>query len=203
MSNANGSYPPVWRQSSLPFSQTRASQSTASKRRTIRRPFHAAGTWNVRRYHRRWSGPTCLPTPDNPDSGANGTKIVLSNLPASGCPSSFGRIAYCQRPLRFCQSARVSCGRGYSGCTLSGTTSFAKRLTSVPETGFHADCARGTATKAASSRAVDASVRTMARRVTRTSRRLGRRYSATTTCLAPRPCGESWRAPVRRPCPPT
>src|SRR5262249_702204 len=35
-------------------------------------------------------------------------------------------------PLRLSQSLRTICGRGYSGCTLSGRTSFAQRVRSGP-----------------------------------------------------------------------
>ena len=98
-------------------------------------PAHAGGTRNVRRYQRRLSGPTVLPTPESDDSGAKGTRMAPS-YEAPGPAASFGRMAYCQSPFRLSHADRTSCGRGYSGRGFAGDTSRANLESSLPSTGF-------------------------------------------------------------------
>ena len=68
--------------------------------------------------------------PDSADSTGNGTSTAPGkSFPIVGFfPSTPG--AYCQTPLRFNQSARTICGRGYSRHTLAGVTSLAHRVIS-------------------------------------------------------------------------
>ena len=75
----------------LPFTHTVVSQSTASKWRSTRLPFQAAGTSNVRRYQRRCFSSTLFITPESADSTGKGTRILPSQ--AVGWAASFAAIA--------------------------------------------------------------------------------------------------------------
>ena len=88
----------------------------------MRRPLQSAGTVNCRRYHSRgW----CSITPLMADSTGKGTRISLDSVWPVGVASPSAAGWYSQRPLRFCQSGRVICGRGYSGSGALGSTSAA------------------------------------------------------------------------------
>src|SRR3712207_6883265 len=67
-----------------------------------------------------WS--SCRWMPDSADSVGYGTRILSARSSPTGGTSSAAAPANCHTPLRFCQRARVSCGRGYSGSALDGET---------------------------------------------------------------------------------
>ena len=145
-STLNGSLPPLWVTSSSPSIHTVACQSTAPKCSSTRLPVQPAGTATVRRYHSACSAVGCLPTPDSALSAANGTRILPSHF--SGLLAVLAVMAYSQRPFRFCQSARTSCGRGYSGQAFVGVTCLPHLVIS----GAGAGCQSGGAARAAASR---------------------------------------------------
>src|SRR5438876_226086 len=101
MSKEKLSYPPVCLPTSLPFTRTLDSKSTAPKCRITRWDFQFAGTVNVLRYVLLSK---CFPTPESADSMQNGTRI---------CPAGAPSGAKSHSPLRFSQSLRTICGRGY------------------------------------------------------------------------------------------
>src|SRR5436190_20197885 len=74
-------------------------------------------------------------TPDSADSTGKGTRIWFGN--DSGLALSRVAMARSQRPLRFSQSSRTICGRGYSGRAFCAETSFAQRVLSGPAAGCH------------------------------------------------------------------
>jgi hypothetical protein len=53
--------------------------------------------------------------PDSADSTGYGTRICSVPQFVGGVLAVFAVTTKSQMPLRFCQSGRVSCGRGYSG----------------------------------------------------------------------------------------
>ena len=61
-------------------------------------PAEAAGREKKRLYHSRSPGIRVRDTPDRRLSGEKGTMISPSKAAGSGLP--WGRMAYCQRPLR-------------------------------------------------------------------------------------------------------
>lgn len=104
------------------LTRTAVCQSEAPKCSFTRRLFQFAGMVKVRLCQslsfsvmRRWM-------PESVDSATNGTRICSGNV--AGCPASRPVTAKAQMPLRFVQSGRVSCGRGYSGSGLSTGTWF-------------------------------------------------------------------------------
>jgi len=128
----------------VPFTHTRASKSTASKCRSIRRAIlsssHGAGTSNVRRYHMRSARSI---TPDSADSTGNGTMIDrLNGRPIGGSSSAPSAISNCHTPFRFIHAARAICGRGYARWMFPGFTSSAQRVMSGAGCGCHGACAR-------------------------------------------------------------
>ena len=112
---------------SVPFTCTRACQSTAPKCRSSRSSRHSGGTSKERRYQSDCSGVGVRRTPESVDSIANGTRISPSN--ASGRGASLAVRAYSHGPLRFSHFPRVICGRGYSGQGISVSTSAENLLT--------------------------------------------------------------------------
>jgi hypothetical protein len=69
-------------------------------------------------------------TPDSADSTANGTLMRSGRVTPNCGASSVADWRSCHSPLRFCQSGRVICGRGYSGsgvplsaCAVQGVVS--------------------------------------------------------------------------------
>src|SRR4051794_1683270 len=75
-------------------------------------------------------------TPDSADSTQNGTRIRPSSDLPIGASFTSRAEANSHRPLRFSQSFRTICGRGYSGRTLLGSTCLAHRVISGPCAGF-------------------------------------------------------------------
>ncbi len=142
MSYEKESYPPSWTAPAWrSLTQTVVRQSTAPKCSWTRRPSQPAGTVKARRYHslsswviRRWM-------PESADSAANGTRICSGNV--VGRPAFAEVTAKSQMPLRFAQSGRVSCGRGYSGSGLSTGTWFVHGVVIGAGLGVHAARRRG------------------------------------------------------------
>jgi hypothetical protein len=62
------------------------------------------------------------------DSIGNGTVTRSRRVRPNGGASPSRAAANSQRPLRLTHSARVSCGRGYSGSGRFGLTCFAQRV---------------------------------------------------------------------------
>src|SRR5690349_1494082 len=60
--------------------------------------------------------------PESALSIGYGTRISSPSVCPVGGVLMFEAPANCQMPLRLCQSARVSCGRGYSGSGLAVET---------------------------------------------------------------------------------
>ena len=87
----------------------------------------------MRRYQTR---SPCPLTPDNADSMGKGTRIRPGRSRPVGTGSSARASSSCHRPLRFNQSLRTICGRGYSGWTFCGETSLAQRVNSGDAAGF-------------------------------------------------------------------
>src|SRR6516162_5693750 len=74
-------------------------------------------------------------TPLNADSTGNGTRMRLLSVFPVGTADAPLAIANSHRPLRFIQSLRTICGRGYSEWTLLGATSLAQRVMRGPLAG--------------------------------------------------------------------
>ena len=87
-SKVKGSKPPRWPPTGRPFTSTVASQSTAPKWSSTRRPDQAPGSSNVRRYHKARPS-TDSPIPDSDDSTGNGTSTERSRT--GGGPASAER----------------------------------------------------------------------------------------------------------------
>src|SRR5579871_292859 len=126
----------------LPLTQTVVCQSTAPKWSRMRLPLQELGTSNGRRYHICSWISLPLPRPDKAASKVKGTRIRSENaLPVcqpSVWPTLASSKANSQRPLSDFQSLRTICGRGYSGRTFSGVTSFAQRVISGAAAGIQA-----------------------------------------------------------------
>src|SRR5262249_2826595 len=74
-------------------------------------------------------------TPLRADSTGKGTRMRLASVFPVGTADGPLAISNCHSPLRFIQSLRTICGRGYSGWTLSGVTSLAHLVISGPLAG--------------------------------------------------------------------
>src|SRR5262249_15221052 len=74
-------------------------------------------------------------TPLRADSTGKGTRMRLASVFPVGTADGPLAISNCHSPLRFIQSLRTICRRGYSGWTLSGVTSLAHLVISGPLAG--------------------------------------------------------------------